>query len=102
YLLAVKANQPTLQAEIEGCFAVAEPGSLDIHVDHNKGHGRIEQRSVRVVREVDWLNGERRFPGELRLPDAASSVRVKACIQRGEKRHEETRCYISSAILTAE
>ncbi|HUZ64235.1 MAG TPA: ISAs1 family transposase [Acetobacteraceae bacterium] len=49
-----------------------------------------------------WLSGERRFPGELRLPDAASIVRVAACIRRGEKTHAETRYYISSARLTAE
>jgi predicted transposase YbfD/YdcC len=102
YLLAVKANQPTLQAEVEACFAIAEPGSVDTHTDHDKGHGRIEQRTVSVMREVDWLAGERRFPGELRLPDAACIVRVNARIQRGEKLHEETRCYISSAPLTAE
>lgn len=102
YLLAVKANQPTLQAEIKACFEVAEAGSIDTHVDHDKGHGRIEQRSISVIRDVNWLAGARRFPGELRLPDVACIVRVNACIQRGEKRHKETRCYISSAILSAE
>jgi predicted transposase YbfD/YdcC len=102
YLLAVKANQPTLQAEIEACFDAAEPGTVDTHTDHDKGHGRIEQRTVSVIREVDWLSGERRFPGELRLPGAACIIRVHARIQRGEKLHEETRSYISSAVLTAE
>jgi len=102
YLLAVKANQPTLQAEIEACFDAAEPGTVDTHTDHDKGHGRIEQRTVSVIREVDWLPGERRFPGERRLPGAACIIRVHARIQRGEKLHEETRSYISSAVLTAE
>ncbi len=55
-----------------------------------------------MVREVDWLSDERRFPGELRLPDAASTVCIEATIQRGEKIHTETRYYISSARLTAE
>jgi len=102
YLLAVKANQPGLRAEVEACFTAAPPGSLDTHTEHDKGHGRVEQRTTSVVREVDWLAGERRFPGELRLPDAASIVRVEARIQRGEKTHAETRYYISSATLTAE
>jgi predicted transposase YbfD/YdcC len=102
YLLAVKANQPTLRVEIEACFEVAEAGSVDTHVDHDKGHGRIEQRTVSVIREVDWLAGEHRFPGELRLPDVACIIRVNARIQRGDKLHEETRHYISSAILSAE
>jgi hypothetical protein len=30
-----------------------------------------------VLREVDWLSGERRFPGELRLPGAACLLRPK-------------------------
>lgn len=101
YLLAVKANQPTLHADIEACFMAAPPGSVETHTEHDKGHGRIEQRDIAVIREVDWLSGERRFPGELRLPDAASIVRVRADIQRGSTRHRETRYYISSASLGA-
>jgi predicted transposase YbfD/YdcC len=102
YLLAVKANQPGLRAEVEACFTDAPPGTVETHTAHDKGHGRTEQRTTSVVREVDWLSGDRRFPGELRLPDAASIVRVEARIQRDEKTHAETRYYISSATLTAE
>ena len=102
YLLAVKANQPGLRAEVEACFDATPPGSLDTHTTHDKGHGRIEQRTVSVLREVDWLSGDRRFPGELRLPQVACIVRVRACIERGTKMHEETRYYISSAVLNAE
>lgn len=66
YLLAVKANQPTLRKEIEACFAEAPEASLErTETDVDKGHGRIEQRTVTLAREVDWLSGERRFPGEL-------------------------------------
>ena len=102
YLLAVKANQPTLRADIEACFDAAPADSVDTHTEHDKGHGRVEQRDVDVIREVDWLLGDRRFPGELRLPDAASIVRVRAQVQRGQTMHVETRYYISSAILSAE
>jgi len=102
YLLAVKANQPTLRADIEACFDAAPADSVDTHTEHDKGHGRVEQRDVDVIREVDWLSGDRRFPGELRLPDAASIVRVRAQVQRGQTMHVETRYYISSAILSAE
>jgi hypothetical protein len=51
---------------------------------------------------VDWLSGERRFPAELHLPDAACIMRVHVCIQRGEHLHETARHDISSAILGAE
>ena len=102
YLLAVKANQPSLRAEVEACFAAAPPGTVETHTEHDKGHGRTEQRTTSVVREVAWLSGDRRFPGELRLPDAASIVRIEATTRRGEKTHAETRYYISSATLSAE
>lgn len=102
YLLAVKANQPRLRADIEACFNDAPAGSVDRVTEHDKGHGRIERREIEVIREVDWLSGDRRFPGELRLPGAASIVRVRAHIQRGPTTHTETRYHISSAILGAE
>ena len=75
YLLAVKANQPTLRKEMESAFAAAT--DVETSIDHDKGHGRIERRTVSVIRDVDWLDGERRFPGELRLPHAATLVRVQ-------------------------
>ena len=78
YLLAVKANQPTLRAEIEACFTAAPTGAIEGHVEHDKGHGRIEQRTTSLMREVDWLSGDRRFPGELRLPGVACVIRVQA------------------------
>ena len=102
YLLAVKANQPTLRREIESFFADAPEASLDRSADTDKGHGRIEQRSVTVAREVDWLNGDRRFPGELRLPDVAAILRVQSKTELRDRCRFETRYYITSAKLTAE
>lgn len=101
YLLAVKANQPTLRAEIESFFAAAPADLLESVTDVDKGHGRIEQRTVTVSREVDWLGGDRRFPGELRLPDVATIVRVASRAEIEDRGRFETRYYISSAALTA-
>ena len=101
YLLAVKANQPTLRAEIETFFADASAANLDRVTDLDKGHGRIEQRTVTVAREVDWLVGHRRFPGEVRLPDVATIVQVAARAELKDRSRFETRYYISSAPLTA-
>jgi predicted transposase YbfD/YdcC len=61
----------------------------------------IERREVSVIREVDWLAGDRRFPGELRLPSVACLVRVQADIERAGQAHSETRYFISSAALHA-
>lgn len=102
YLLAVKANQPTLRAEIEAFFADAPAETLDTVTDHDKGHGRIEERSVAVSRETDWLTSTRRFPGELRLPGAATIVRIASRTELKDRCRSDTRYYISSANLSAE
>lgn len=102
YLLAVKANQPTLRAEVEDFFATAPAGSLEIHLDLDKGHGRVEERTVTVAREVDWLTGERRFPGELRLPGVATIVKVRSRTELKDRGRFDTRYYISSATLSPE
>ena len=101
YLLAVKANQPTLRAEIESYFQDAPAESLDHAVDIDKAHGRIEERSITVSRETDWLTGERTFPGELRLPDVKTIIRVVSRTQLKDRSRIDTRYYISSADLAA-
>jgi predicted transposase YbfD/YdcC len=102
YLLAVKANQPTLRRDIEAFFADAPDADLEHSPDVDKGHGRIEQRTVTIARGVDWLTGGRRFPGELRLPDVAAIVRVQSKAELKDRCRFETRYYISSATLNAQ
>ena len=76
---------------------------LPVHLaDHlDKGHGRIEERRIAVLREVDWLAGGRRFPGELRLPGAACLVRAETRVESRGATRTETRYFISSRALTA-
>jgi len=100
YLLAVKANQPTLRAEVEAAFAEAG-NRLETHADLDKGHGRIEERRTAVLREIDWLDGARRFPGELRLPGAACLVRAETRVEAKGTTRTETRYFISSRPLSA-
>lgn len=102
YLLAVKANQPTLRGEIETFFNDAPPDTVDTVCDVDKGHGRIEQRSVTVAREVDWLNGEKHFPGEIRLPGVKCIIKVTSRTEFKDHGRFDTRYYISSAQLTAQ
>jgi predicted transposase YbfD/YdcC len=102
YLLAVKANQPTLRSEIETFFADAPPASLESTTNADKGHGRIEQRTVTVAREVDWLDGDHRFPGEVRLPHVATIIRVASRAELKDRCRFETRYYVSSAVLSAQ
>jgi predicted transposase YbfD/YdcC len=100
WLLAVKANQPTLRAEVEAAFAEAGDG-LDACVTLDKGHGRVEQRRMTVLRVVDWLAGARRFPGELRLPATACLLETETRVKRAGGTRTETRYLISSRALGA-
>jgi len=98
--LALKANRPTLRAEVEAAFAATE--GLDTHVADDKGHGRIAQRRTAVLHDADWLEGPRRFAGEMRLPGLACFVRAETRVGvRGAIRNE-TRYFASSRPLTPE
>src|SRR5580658_5312542 len=101
YLLAVKGNQPTLLADAEAAFEAAEQGQVETAADVDKGHGRIETRAVSVLRQVDWLDGDRRFPGELRFPDARAIVRVEARTELKDRSRFDARYYITSSPQSA-
>jgi predicted transposase YbfD/YdcC len=101
YLLAVKANQPGLLTEIERFFADAPRQSLDDHCDVDKGHGRVEERIVRVSADIDWLDGDRRFPGEYRFPKIAAIASVEARVHEKGADRIQRRFYIASRKMTA-
>jgi predicted transposase YbfD/YdcC len=59
YVLAVKDNQPTLHAEIQAAFAQAPAPKLRssrVATTWDKGHGREEQRTVRVLPAAEYLS----------------------------------------------
>ncbi len=102
YLLAVKANQPTLCREVEALFKEAPTTSVERFGDIDKGHGRIEQRDLALIRDVEWLDGGRRFPGELRLPNVAAILMLQTRTQLKDRSRLETRYYITSSTASAE
>lgn len=105
YLLAVKANQPTLRTGVEAALtataAAAPDGALETCVSLDKGHGRIEERRMAVLREVDRMRGERRFPGELRLPGIACLLRAETRVETNGRHRCETRYFVSFRPLAA-
>lgn len=101
YLLAVKANQPGLRDEVERFFADAPADALDVDVDLDKGHGRIEDRRVFVSRDVDWLNGQRRFPGEHRFPKVAAVAKIETRTELRDRCRRETRYFVASRPISA-
>lgn len=101
YVLAVKANQPTFHRVIQAFFADAPPAAVETFVDLDKDHGRIEERPYGVSKEVDWLDGPRRFPGELRFPKLAAIAMVDAKVELHDRCCRQRRYYIASVPLGA-
>ena len=101
YLLAVKANQTHLLGEIERFFADAPAERIELDTDLDKGHGRIEDRRVFVSRDVDWLVGQRRFPGEHRFPHIAAVAKVETRTELADRCRRENRYFIASRPLSA-
>ena len=100
YVLAVKANQTQLLGDIQRFFADAGPQTIQTFVDLDKGHGRIEDRRVFVSRDVDWLVGDRRFPGEHRFAHIAAVAKVETRTELADRCRYESRYFIASRPLT--
>ena len=73
-MIAVKDNQPTLRHGIETLFAQAADDrrrSLDelprpiveVFEEHDKGHGRLEKRTVKLCRDLDYLTAPEKWSG---------------------------------------
>jgi predicted transposase YbfD/YdcC len=99
YLLAVKANQPTLFAEIARYFDDPNP-RIAAHTDVDNGHGRLETRRYAVSQEVDWLSGSRRYPDEPRFAKLATIALVEATVEKAGTVTTMRRLFLSSAVLT--
>ena len=77
YLLALKGNQPTLEADVADYFRTATPGELVTKSSVEKGHGRIETRTYTASSTVDWIKSQRSYPGQPRFTDIATIVKVE-------------------------
>lgn len=95
YVLAVKANQPTLHEQIVSTFAEARlekfRGWTHDHVQSvESGHGRIETRRLWVTTDIDHLSMAKDWPG-LRC-----IVMVESTRKLRDTTTTETRYFIAS------
>jgi len=87
YILAVKANQPTLHAEIHAAFATAptpSARSARLSTTENQGHGREEQRTVQVLPARGYLSTAQLAVG-LGVLSLVMVTRVVGCEVTGEE-----------------
>jgi len=103
YLLAVKDNQPTLHEDIQATFAEADDDrrrtvdeqprpAVEVFEHTDKGHGRVETRTVSLCRNLTWLTTAERWGG---LSFVARIVRERFVEATG-KTSKETAYYIGS------
>jgi predicted transposase YbfD/YdcC len=57
FLLPLKGNQPTMEAEVVSYLETAPADELATKTTVEKGHGRIETRVYTASNEVDWMKG---------------------------------------------
>lgn len=102
YLLALKGNQPTLEADVADYFRTAPPEELVSKRTVEKGHGRIETRTFTASARVDWIPSERSYPGEPRFTSIKTILKVEDRTEYAAKCTRDTRFFISSAPLDIE
>jgi predicted transposase YbfD/YdcC len=101
YLLQVKGNQPTLEADIIAAFEAAlaadfEGFEHDLHLCESRGHGREEERACCVLYDTSRISGRDDWVG------LRAIVRVTRSRRAGGEETCEVAHYISSRCGTAE
>jgi len=102
FLLPLKGNQPTLEAEVGSYFETAPADKLVKKTTVEKGHGRIETRVFTASKEVDWMKGEKSYPGQPRFEGVRTILHVLNRSEYANRCTFDTRLYICSAQLDIE
>ena len=102
FLLPLKGNQPTMEAEVAAYFETAPKEELVTKTTVEKGHGRIETRLYTASKTVDWIAGDRSYPGKPRFAGIRTILRVVNKTEYADRCTFDTRLYISSASLDIE
>jgi predicted transposase YbfD/YdcC len=102
YLLTLKGNQPTLEADVEDYFRTAPAAETVTKTTVEKGHGRIETRAYTASSTVDWIGSDRSYPGQPRFANIKTIAKVHARTEYADRCSFDTRYYISSAPLDIE
>ena len=96
------ALDPAVHAEVEQLFNdPANQALFETEETVDLTAGRVETRHDTVCRKVDWMQSDRRYPGEPMFPDLAMLGRVETEVERNGKTERETRCYLCSLTLSA-
>lgn len=99
YILALKENQPSLYKDAKLYLDDPDKAVIyDEYEDTDAGHGRIEVRNCKVVKDINWL--KELYPDWQNLQSIAkvNSIRID---KKTLKEERQTRYYISSLAVNA-
>src|SRR3954452_20766013 len=99
YVLTLKGNQPSLEAEVAAYFRTAPAEEIVTTTTVEKGHGRIEIRTYAASSCVDWIRAERSYPGAPRFTSIKTLIQVHRRTEHPDRCTFDTHHYISSAAL---
>lgn len=103
YLLALKGNQPTLEADVDAYFNDAPAAELVSKTTLEKAHGRIETRTYCASGNVAWITSDRSYPGQPRFHNINTILKLHTRFEYADRSSSaETRYYICSAPLDIE
>ena len=102
YVLALKGNQSTLEADTKDYFDTAPAAEVEVKTTVEKGHGRIETRTYTASRNVDWIASDRSYPGQPGFTTIKTLVKVQSRTEHHDRCTFDTRYFISSAPLNIE
>jgi predicted transposase YbfD/YdcC len=88
YILALKGNHPALYEQTESLFNTYKEDSYNQDID--KGHGRIETRTCKVINKLQWLDEKENWP------EIKSIVKIESIRDINGKKSQQNRYYISS------
>jgi len=98
YIFGLKENHATLYYQVEKAFQTDATVffNMDISETHDKGHGRIEHRKCRVIRDLAKITECSKWAG------IQSVIEVRRVITEKEKTSEAINYYISSSSAASE
>lgn len=94
YVLSVKDNQKFLCDDIKDAFAQTPQAIKATTV--NKGHGRIEKRTCKIITNMDWINKKENWKNLQTI----ISIETERTTLISSKTQTEQRFYISSIVKT--
>jgi predicted transposase YbfD/YdcC len=94
YVLAVKENQKFLYDDIKEAFAQTPQALSATTVE--KGHGRIEKRSCKIITDMDWISKKNNWKNLQTI----ISIETERTISASGQTQTEQRFYIASLLTT--